>query len=121
VNEAAVVGLEGRVKAKVEGEKAFIDGELAQADTEVKLGKTRGGTPLVGSMQAYWELSPSRGSRVPAAVSPREIREPRHRLWRHAHHALGQPYARDDSHVGERAFPSRHDRVDSRAANLDRR
>jgi glyoxylase-like metal-dependent hydrolase (beta-lactamase superfamily II) len=57
VNEAAVVGLEGRVKAKVEGEKAFIAGELAQADTEVKLGKTRGGTPLVGLMKAYWELS----------------------------------------------------------------
>ena len=57
VNEAAVVGLEGRVKAKVEGEKAFIDGELAQADTEVKLGKTRGGTPLVGSIKEYWELS----------------------------------------------------------------
>ena len=57
VNEAAVVGLEGRVKTKVEGEKAFIDGELAQADTEVKLGKTRGNTPLVGSMKAFWELS----------------------------------------------------------------
>ena len=58
VNEASVVGLEGRVKAKVEGEKAFIDGELAQADTEVKLGKTiRGGTVLTGTMKEYWELS----------------------------------------------------------------
>jgi glyoxylase-like metal-dependent hydrolase (beta-lactamase superfamily II) len=57
VNEAAVVGLEGRVKQKVETEQEFIAGELAQADSEVKLGKTRGGTPLVGSMKDFWALS----------------------------------------------------------------
>ena len=56
-NEAAVVGLEGRVKSRSKARRRSSPGELAQADTEVKLGKTKSGTPLVGSMKTFWELS----------------------------------------------------------------
>lgn len=55
--DAAVAGMNARVKAKVEGEADFIRQSLAQADSEVKAGKTPGGTPLVGSMKTYWDLS----------------------------------------------------------------
>jgi glyoxylase-like metal-dependent hydrolase (beta-lactamase superfamily II) len=57
VQDAAVEGLEHRVKAKVEGEAKFIAANIAQTDSEVTAGKTNGGTPITGSMKAYWDLS----------------------------------------------------------------
>jgi len=57
VQDAAVEGLEHRVKAKVEGEAKFIAANIAQTDSEVAAGKTTGGTPITGSMKAYWDLS----------------------------------------------------------------
>jgi glyoxylase-like metal-dependent hydrolase (beta-lactamase superfamily II) len=56
-HDSTAARLVSQVKPRVEGERAFIDGSIATADSEVTSGKIGGVTPIVGSMKPFWALA----------------------------------------------------------------
>ena len=57
VQAGAVTGMDNRVKTEMADQPAAIRADITQTEGELKAGQTAGGSPLSGSMKAYWELT----------------------------------------------------------------
>ena len=55
VQDSTAVMLDSVIKPQVERALPRLEAELAQTDSEVRLGKRSNGTPIVGTMKPFWE------------------------------------------------------------------